>query len=62
MDAKQVKINDFLTSNNTIFAIPVYQRNYDWKEKQCKQLFDDIMRVGENDKSDSGCERRAIGY
>lgn len=24
------------------FNIPVYQRNYDWKEEQCKRLFGDI--------------------
>lgn len=27
------------------FVIPVYQRNYDWKTEQCKQLYDDLVRV-----------------
>lgn len=27
------------------FIIPVYQRNYDWKTEQCKQLYDDLVRV-----------------
>ena len=31
------------------FIIPIYQRNYSWDEKQCQQLWDDIMRVGTND-------------
>ncbi|AYJ33683.1 DUF262 domain-containing protein [Corynebacterium xerosis] len=25
--------------------IPVYQRNYDWKIKQCSRLFDDIENL-----------------
>ena len=27
------------------FIIPVYQRNYDWKIENCKQLLDDLIRV-----------------
>ena len=27
------------------FIIPVYQRNYDWKQENCKQLFDDLVRI-----------------
>ncbi|MCR4799573.1 MAG: DUF262 domain-containing protein [Bacteroidales bacterium] len=27
------------------FIIPVYQRNYDWKTENCKQLFDDLVQV-----------------
>jgi uncharacterized protein with ParB-like and HNH nuclease domain len=27
------------------FIIPVYQRNYDWKTENCKQLFDDLVKV-----------------
>lgn len=27
------------------FVIPVYQRNYDWKQENCKQLFDDLVQV-----------------
>lgn len=27
------------------FFIPVYQRNYEWKLEQCKQLYDDLVRV-----------------
>ena len=27
------------------FIIPVYQRNYDWKTEQCKQLYDDLVKV-----------------
>ena len=27
------------------FIIPVYQRNYDWKTEQCKQRYDDLVKV-----------------
>ena len=46
MEARQISIEDFLSSNKTRFIIPVYQRNYDWKEKNCLQLFDDIKNIG----------------
>ena len=33
------------------FIIPVYQRNYDWTKDQCKQLYDDLVRISkENTK------------
>lgn len=27
------------------FVIPVYQRNYDWKIENCKQLYDDLVKI-----------------
>ena len=42
MEARQISIEEFLSSSKTRFIIPVYQRNYDWKEKNCLQLFNDI--------------------
>ena len=39
MEARQISIDEFLSSSKTRFIIPVYQRNYDWKEKNCLQLF-----------------------
>ena len=35
----------FLDSSDTNFVIPVYQRNYDWKKEQCKQLYDDLVNM-----------------
>lgn len=49
MKAAETKIDRFLASNETTFAIPVYQRNYDWAKAQCQQLFKDILEVGAND-------------
>mgnify|MGYP001001944940 FL=1 len=30
--------------------IPVYQRNYDWKIENCKQLYDDLIKVIRNNR------------
>ena len=46
MKAAETKVDRFLGSNETAFAIPVYQRNYDWAKAQCAQLFKDILTVG----------------
>ncbi|MFR3063583.1 MAG: DUF262 domain-containing protein [Holdemanella porci] len=32
------------------FVIPVYQRNYDWKIENCKQLYDDLIKVIRNNR------------
>ena len=50
MKATETTLNTFLEQNKTQFVIPVYQRNYDWKEAQCKQLFYDIIKVGSEDE------------
>ena len=31
------------------FVIPIYQRTYSWTEKECRQLWDDIIRTGRNE-------------
>ena len=32
------------------FVIPVYQRTYSWTERECQQLWDDIMRTGSDEQ------------
>lgn len=49
MKANNSKIDEFISTTKTEFIIPVYQRNYDWKEPQCKQLLKDIIEVGKDD-------------
>lgn len=46
MIAKQLQINDFLQTPNVQFVIPIYQRNYDWGNSECKRLLNDIVSVG----------------
>lgn len=50
MKANETKVDKFLATNETTFAIPVYQRNYDWNLVQCKQLLFDIIETGKNEK------------
>ncbi|MBQ1179584.1 MAG: DUF262 domain-containing protein [Methanocorpusculum sp.] len=38
-------INDFIEPNKRQYAIPVYQRNYEWSKEQCIKLFQDILAV-----------------
>ncbi len=50
MKANEINLNRFLSQTDTQFIIPVYQRNYDWTQTQCKQLYLDILEAGNNDK------------
>lgn len=49
MKATEAKFIDFLKKSPQ-FVIPIYQRTYSWTERECKQIWDDIMRTGSNDK------------
>jgi len=46
--ATEAKLLDFLKKSPQ-FIIPIYQRTYSWTEKQCRQLWDDIVRAGASD-------------
>lgn len=48
MKATEAKLLDFLRKSPQ-FVIPIYQRTYSWTEKECTQLWDDILRAGSND-------------
>ncbi|MBK8802064.1 MAG: DUF262 domain-containing protein [Fibrobacteres bacterium] len=39
-----------LLKTTTQFVIPIYQRNYSWTEAQCRQLWNDLLKVGRNEK------------
>jgi uncharacterized protein with ParB-like and HNH nuclease domain len=49
MKATEAKLLDFLKKSPQ-FVIPIYQRTYSWMERECRQLWDDIVRTGSNDK------------
>lgn len=49
MKATEAKLMEFLKKSPQ-FVIPIYQRTYSWGEKECKQLWEDILRTGRNDK------------
>ncbi len=51
MKADAIKLLDFIgKSQEKQFVIPVYQRVYSWEKEQCEQLWDDIIKIGGNDK------------
>lgn len=50
MKANELQINNFLQAPNVQFVIPVYQRNYDWTNAECKELLNDIISVETEDR------------
>ena len=48
MKATEAKLLSLLQKSPQ-FIIPIYQRTYSWTEKQCRQLWDDILRAGSSD-------------
>ncbi|WP_212793767.1 DUF262 and DUF1524 domain-containing protein [Helicobacter pylori] len=51
MEANAMKLLDFIgKSQERQFIIPIYQRLYSWGKEQCKQLWDDIIKIGGDDK------------
>lgn len=51
MKAREATLLGFFEENqNNQFVIPIYQRLYNWKKEQCEQLWDDIIKIGGNDK------------
>ncbi|BAW47147.1 rloF like protein [Helicobacter pylori] len=53
MEADATTLLKFINDNQkNQLVIPIYQRVYSWEKKQCKQLWDDIIKVGGDDKMD----------
>jgi len=46
--ATEAKLLSFLQKSPQ-FVIPIYQRTYSWTDKQCRQLWEDILRAGSSD-------------
>ncbi|MGL2439142.1 GmrSD restriction endonuclease domain-containing protein [Helicobacter pylori] len=51
MKAGEATLLEFFEQNQTNqFVIPIYQRVYSWGKEHCEQLWDDIIKIGGNDK------------
>ncbi|WP_136526318.1 GmrSD restriction endonuclease domain-containing protein [Geomonas ferrireducens] len=48
MKATEAKLLEFLKKSPQ-FLIPIYQRTYSWRESECRQLWDDILRAGRDE-------------
>jgi len=46
--ATEAKLLGFLQKSPQ-FVIPIYQRTYSWTDKQCRQLWEDIVRAGSSE-------------
>ncbi len=59
MEAGATTLLNFIKDNQkNQLVIPIYQRLYSWEKEQCKQLWDDIIKIGGDDKMDGhfiGC-------
>lgn len=51
MKGSECRLVEYMDGSKKRFVIPVYQRNYDWKMENCKQLFDDLVKVVKNNRS-----------
>ena len=45
MKGEEIRLVDYMEGKNKRFVIPVYQRNYDWRTANCKQLYEDLVKV-----------------
>ncbi|WQZ32188.1 DUF262 and DUF1524 domain-containing protein [Helicobacter pylori] len=49
---KNTLLNFIKDNQKNQLVIPIYQRLYSWEKEQCKQLWDDIIKIGGDDKMD----------
>lgn len=49
MKATEAKLLEFLKRTPQC-VIPIYQRTYSWTERECEQLWEDILRAGRTDE------------
>lgn len=50
MKGSEAKLVSYMQGSDKRFVIPVYQRNYDWRQENCKQLFDDLVKIIRKDR------------
>ena len=49
LKATEARLLEFMKKSPQ-FVIPIYQRAYSWSERECRQLWDDIVKAGENEE------------
>ncbi len=50
MKGSECRLIEYMDGSKKRFIIPVYQRNYDWKIENCKQLYNDLVKVVKNEQ------------
>lgn len=50
MKVSQSSLLDLMARPDARFSIPAYQRRYSWQERQCEELWLDVLRAGRRDE------------
>lgn len=51
MKGSETRMTAFMEGADKRYIIPVYQRKYDWKQENCRQLYEDLKKVIQNGRS-----------
>lgn len=51
MKGSETRMTAFMEGADKRYIIPVYQRKYDWKQENCRQLYDDLKKVIQYNRS-----------
>ena len=51
MNANETSVLNFIGGLDKVFIIPPFQRNYEWSDKQCEELFSDIENAFKKQKT-----------
>ena len=60
MKGSECKFVKYMEGSDKRFVIPVYQRNYDWKTENCKQLYDDLVKIIKGGRGEEECDIKTI--
>lgn len=47
------RLKGFIEGKNKDFFVPLYQRHYNWKKSNCRQLYNDLLKTARKAKEDS---------
>ena len=45
MKGSEARLIEYMEGASKCYVIPVYQRKYDWKEDNCRQLYEDLKKI-----------------
>ena len=45
MKGSEARMMEYMDGASKRFVIPVYQRKYDWKEENCRKLYEDLKKI-----------------
>ena len=45
MKGSEANLLELMDGGKKYFVIPVYQRKYDWKQENCRQLYEDLKKI-----------------